>query len=88
MGSMDPGSRPARQLRKVYDQGPHGGPTYGYRGAVINASRRGTVFTFRMKGFPNGGWTGARDLGFIVRLVDVWLDAAGAAAARRTGKSA
>ena len=72
---MASGAPPVKQLRKVQDQGPHGGPIYGYRGALISASPRGTVFTFRMKGFPNGRWVGARDLAFVLRLVDVWRHA-------------
>jgi len=29
-----------------------GGPVYGYRGAVISSNDRGTVFSFKLEGFP------------------------------------
>lgn len=63
-----------RRLITLEEVGPHGGPTYRYRGAIIAASKEGTVFGFRLKGFPNGGWTGMGSLDLAMRVLDSWLD--------------
>ena len=64
----------ARRLTNIEQAGSHGGPTYRYRGAIIAASKGDTVFGFRLKGFPNGGWTGMGSLDLALRMVDFWLD--------------
>ena len=71
---MSANLQPSHQLRTLRLRGAHGGPTYRYRGAIIGSSRGGTVFTFRMKEFPNGGWVGARKLNVVLRLIDLWRD--------------
>jgi len=54
-----------------------GGPQYTYRGAVIGSNAKGTVFSFRLEGFPhgpNGYWGGLGHIDVAVDLIDSWMD--------------
>jgi hypothetical protein len=51
-----------------------GGPTYEYRGAIIEVNPLRTVYSFTLGGFPPRGWGNIADIEQIIRLVDAWLD--------------
>ena len=54
-----------------------GGPVYKFRGAVIHSNEKGTVFSFKLKGFPHDPaeyWGGLGSLDLVVNLVNAWLD--------------
>ena len=53
--------------------GPLSGPTYAYRGAVINCQAEGHVCRLRMPDHPLHG-RGFGSVGTITPLVDLWLD--------------
>jgi hypothetical protein len=66
-----PGARPEPEL--VATDGPLGGPSYGYRGAVIDCQKGGHVCTLTMPDHPLHG-RGFGCVGTITPLVDLWLD--------------
>jgi hypothetical protein len=51
-----------------------GGKTYKYRGAMIWGNAKGTLFGFRLEGFPASPWLGLGNLDLPCSLVDHWLD--------------
>lgn len=53
--------------------GPLGGPSYGYRGAVIDCQQGGHVCRLQMPDHPLHG-RGFGVVGTITPLVDLWLD--------------
>ncbi|WP_157033523.1 hypothetical protein [Belnapia moabensis] len=61
------------QLVETAADGPRGGPSYTYRGAVIDCLKGGYVCRLRMDGHPLDGHSfGAA--GTITPLVDLWVD--------------
>ncbi|MBL6081863.1 hypothetical protein JMJ56_28155, partial [Belnapia sp. T18] len=53
--------------------GPLGGPSYTYRGAVIDCLKAGHVCLLRMPGHPLDGH-GFGVAGTITPLVDLWVE--------------
>lgn len=53
--------------------GPLGGPSYAYRGAVIDCQTGGHVCMLRMPDHPLHG-RGFGSVGTITPLVDLWID--------------
>jgi hypothetical protein len=53
--------------------GPLGGPTFAYRGAIIECLKGGHVCTLRMATHPLDG-SSFGVVGTIVPLIDLWLD--------------
>ena len=62
------------QLEQTDPAGPLGGPSYTYRGAVIDCQTGDHVCTLRMPDHPLHG-RGFGCVGTITPLVDLWLDA-------------
>ena len=53
------------------------GAVYEYRGAVIYSNEKGTIFSFKLDGFPHGHqgyWGGLGHMDVVVDLVNAWLD--------------
>ena len=66
-----PAARP--ELEQTALSGPLGGPSYSYRGAVIDCQKDGHMCVLKMLDHPlNGHGFGA--LGTVTPLVDLWLD--------------
>lgn len=64
---------PAHALEEAEKVGPWGGPTYAYRGAVIQCLPGGHVCALSLSGHPLTDRSfGAA--GTITPLVDLWLD--------------
>lgn len=61
------------QLRETAAEGRLGGPSYTYRGAVIDCQKGGHVCLLRMEGHPLDG-QGFGVAGTITPLVDLWVD--------------
>ena len=51
MSSDTPTTHKPRTVRPTSDAG---GPVYEYRGAVIYSNEKGTIFSFKLEGFPHG----------------------------------
>ena len=70
----DPPARPARpEPEQTASPCPLGGPSYSYRGAVIDCQKGGHVCVLKMPDHPFHG-RGFGALGTITPLVDLWLD--------------
>jgi hypothetical protein len=70
----DPPSAPVRpELEQSALESRLGGPSYAYRGAVIDYQKGGHVCTLRMLGHPLHG-IGFGVVGTITPLVDVWVE--------------
>jgi hypothetical protein len=54
--------------------GPHGGPTYIYRGVLIESNEDGTRYSFHLGGFPGNGKDGVSNLQLILWVIDAWFD--------------
>ena len=66
-----PAARPKPEQMAV--TGPLGGPSYAYRGAIIDCQPGGYVCVLKMPGHPlNDHRFGA--VGTVTALVDLWLD--------------
>lgn len=61
------------QPRVTANPGPLGGPRYAYRGAVMDANDKATLFSLRLDGLP-GNWASLGSLAACVRICDAWLD--------------
>ena len=62
-------------IRQTTATGPHGGPSWSYRGALIHSNPRGTLFG--LEGGPAdlpGNWTGVGSAKVLTRVLDGWLD--------------
>jgi hypothetical protein len=68
-----PGDRPHHQLTETAVEGPLGGPSYGYRGAVIDCMKGGHVCRLLLPAHPLTGMSFGV-AGTITPLVDLWLD--------------
>jgi hypothetical protein len=66
-----PPARPEPELTAA--EGPLGGPSYRYRGAVIDCQKGGQVCQLQMPDHPLHG-RGFDRVGTITPLVDLWLD--------------
>ena len=70
----DPSAPAARpEPEQTASPGPLGGPSYSYRGAVIDCQKGGHVCVLKMPDHPLHG-RGFGALGTITPLVDLWLD--------------
>ncbi len=67
----DPPERPA--LEQMAPVGPHGGPSYRYRGARIECGPGGHVCVLFMDGHPLDG-VSFGVVGTITPLVDLWVE--------------
>jgi hypothetical protein len=63
----------------IDEAGPNGGPSYIYRGAVIHEDWNDARYELVLNGLPASPWKGLGDLVMIQWVVDMWLDARGAA---------
>jgi hypothetical protein len=61
------------QLEEATGTGPLGGPSYGYRGAVIDCMKGGYVCRLLLPAHPLTGMSFGV-AGTITPLVDLWLD--------------
>ncbi len=68
-----PDAAPQHQLEQSTATGPLGGPSYTYRGAVIDCQAGGHVCRLVMPDHPLHG-RGFGVVGTITPLVDLWLD--------------
>jgi hypothetical protein len=68
-----PGDKPAYQLTETTLEGPLGGPSYNYRGAVIDCMKGGHVCRLLLPEHPLTGMSFGL-VGTITPLVDLWLD--------------
>jgi hypothetical protein len=68
-----PGDKPAYQLIETALEGPLGGPSYGYRSAVIDCMKGGHVCRLLLPAHPLTGMSFGV-VGTITPLVDLWLD--------------
>ena len=66
-----PAARP--QPKQTASPGPLGGPSYSYRGTVIDCHEGGRVCILQMPDHPFHG-RGFGAVGSITQLVDLWLD--------------
>ncbi|SDD94015.1 hypothetical protein [Belnapia rosea] len=66
-----PAARPEPEITAA--EGALSGPSYRYRGAVIDCQKGGHVCTLRMPDHPFHG-RGFGSVGTITPLVDLWLD--------------
>lgn len=55
------------------EHGPLGGPTYVFRGVVIDQDAQGTTFRVRWPNMDLDDWKGATDLEQTCKLIDAWL---------------
>jgi hypothetical protein len=53
--------------------GPLSGPTYAYRGALLDGNASGTLFQITLVGSTIDGWKGSCDLDTACNLVDCAL---------------
>lgn len=63
------------ELEQTATAGPLGGPSYRYRGAVIDCQPGGHVCTLNMPEYPFHGW-GFGPVGVVTPLIDLWLEEA------------
>jgi hypothetical protein len=68
-----PGDKAAYQLIETALEGPVGGPSYGYRGVVIDCMKGGHVCRLLLPTHPLTGMSFGV-AGTITLLVDFWLD--------------
>ena len=66
-----PAARP--EPEQIASPGPLGGPSHGYRGAVIDCQKGGHVCVLKMPDHPLHG-CGFGALGTITPLVNLWLN--------------
>jgi hypothetical protein len=66
------GDTPAYQLTETTLEGPLGGPSYGYRSAVIDCMKGGHVCRLLLPAHPLTGMSFGV-AGTITLLVDLWL---------------
>lgn len=75
--SLFPAPTPAdtthHQLEETTATGPLGGPSYGYRGAVIDCMKGGHVCRLLLPAHPLTGMSFGVT-GTVTPLVDLWLD--------------
>lgn len=71
----DPASPTRHEAAQTTAQGPHGGPSWRYRGSLILSNPKGTQFALedQPEGLP-GRWRGLGNRQEIQRVIDAWID--------------
>lgn len=65
--------RPPEGVEVIDQHGPLRGPTFRYRGAIIDTNPAGTLFRISLPGLPIDGWKGLCTIWDALGLVDVAL---------------